>query len=105
LRLRFHGHEERFRPLREDRMQRMFQADKVRFRRPAAAAEQWFNLLLIHQNRDQRTLRTKAARLLLAARQPVIWAGQGVQLARPGAAGDIAHAMWSDAQNLSSTIS
>ena len=34
-----------------------------------------------------------------------LWAGQGVQLARPGAAGDIAHAMWSDAQNLSSTTS
>jgi nitronate monooxygenase len=34
-----------------------------------------------------------------------LWAGQGVQLARPGAAGDIAHAMWSDAQKLSSTTS
>jgi double-strand break repair protein MRE11 len=49
--------------IREDRMQRMFQGDKVRFRRPAADAEDWFNLLLIHQNRDQRTLRTKTGAL------------------------------------------
>ena len=49
--------------IREDRMQRMFQGDKVRFRRPAAGAEEWFNLLLIHQNRDQRTLRTKTGAL------------------------------------------
>jgi hypothetical protein len=27
----------------------MFQGDKVRFRRPAAGAEDWFNLLLLHQ--------------------------------------------------------
>ena len=64
--------------VREDRMQRMFQADKVRFRRPAALSEDWFNLLLIHQNRDQRTLRTKSQSLGIDACLPsfldvVVW--------------------------------
>ena len=64
--------------IREDRMQRMFQSDKVRFRRPAAGAEEWFNLLLIHQNRDQRTLRTKTGALSIDECLPsfldvVIW--------------------------------
>jgi nitronate monooxygenase len=51
------------------------------------------------QNALTQDLRAAAAR---AGKSDCLslWAGAGVALARPGAAGDIARALWSDAQKL-----
>lgn len=40
--------------MRDERLNRMFAQKKVKFRRPAEHQEDWFNIFVIHQNRDNR---------------------------------------------------
>uniref|UniRef100_A0A1I8AWQ2 Double-strand break repair protein n=1 Tax=Steinernema glaseri TaxID=37863 RepID=A0A1I8AWQ2_9BILA len=47
---------------RDDRLCRAFQEEKIKFLRPKEESEQWFNILLLHQNRPRRSnLRTTGA--------------------------------------------
>ncbi len=36
---------------RDERLHRMFQRGKVKFLKPSEEEEQWFNILVLHQNR------------------------------------------------------
>ncbi|CAI4232502.1 unnamed protein product [Auanema sp. JU1783] len=40
---------------RDDRLCRAFQNESIKFLRPRAGAEDWFNLLVLHQNRPKRS--------------------------------------------------
>ncbi|KAH7468921.1 Double-strand break repair protein MRE11 [Phytophthora ramorum] len=40
--------------MRDERLNRMFAQQKVVFRRPAEHAEDWFNIFVVHQNRDDK---------------------------------------------------
>jgi double-strand break repair protein MRE11 len=46
--------------IRDDRFQRMVLNNSVRFKRPAEDPTEWFSVFLIHQNRDNRGLRSKS---------------------------------------------
>ncbi|CAJ0576997.1 unnamed protein product, partial [Mesorhabditis spiculigera] len=41
---------------RDDRVARAFQTGTIQFMRPRADAEEWFNLLVLHQNRAKRSM-------------------------------------------------
>ena len=40
--------------IRDERLNRMFTQKKVRFVRPAGEDSEWFNIFVLHQNRDNK---------------------------------------------------
>ena len=40
--------------MRDERLHSLFRRRKVRFRRPAEEKDAWFNILMVHQNRNNR---------------------------------------------------
>jgi len=64
--------------IRDDRLHRVLLADKVRFRRPAMNPDDWFNIMLFHQNRENRSIRGRMGNIGIESILPsfldlVVW--------------------------------